>query len=54
MLWVADNDPSRWRYKRRHTILGLWHDIKRSMWQDHIAQCGESAGEISYMGFEVY
>lgn len=32
MLWVADPDPSRWRYKRRHTVLGFWHQLKLALW----------------------
>jgi len=37
MLWIADEDPDRWRHKGRHSVLGLWFEIKRSMWEDHIA-----------------
>lgn len=32
MLWVHDNDRSRWRHKRRGTVLGLWHEIKLSLY----------------------
>ena len=39
MLWTADEDPERWVYKRRHTILGRWMQIKREMWRSHIANC---------------
>lgn len=28
MLWVHSDDPRDWRYKRRRTVLGLWHSIK--------------------------
>jgi hypothetical protein len=32
MLWIADEDSSRWRYKRRGTVLGFWHSLKLAMW----------------------
>jgi hypothetical protein len=41
MLWSASEDPSTWRYKRRRTILGLWHSIKRDQWYDHLRYCEE-------------
>ena len=41
MLWVGDPDYSRWKYKRRHTVLGLWHSIKLSMWNEHVYLCEE-------------
>lgn len=39
MLWSGSEDPSTWKYKGRHTVLGLWHAIKLSMWEQHVAQC---------------
>lgn len=36
MLWVGDEDPENWRYKRRNTVLGLWHQLKEKLWLDHI------------------
>ena len=44
MLWTASEDPSDWKYKRRHTVLGRWHMLKQQMWNDHVEQC---EGEIS-------
>jgi len=41
MLWVVDDNPEYWRYKRRPTVLGLWYEIKRGMWGDHIGMCKE-------------
>lgn len=41
-LWfcTADPDPSTWRYKRRNTILGRWHQEKKEQWKRHITdQC---------------
>lgn len=29
-------DPADWKYKRRGTVLGKWHQIKREAWKRHI------------------
>lgn len=34
MLWTSSPDPRDWRYKRRGTVLGLWHQIKQEMWRE--------------------
>jgi hypothetical protein len=39
MFWSGSDDPADWKYKRRHTILGKWHQIKQEMWQQHIENC---------------
>ena len=39
MLWVGNPDSSTWRYKRRNTILGVWHAIKQSIWKEQLLQC---------------
>jgi hypothetical protein len=39
MLWTGDPNCDQWKYKRRHTVLGLWHQIKKSMWYEHVHQC---------------
>jgi hypothetical protein len=39
MLWVGDDDYTRWKYKRRHTVLGLWHSIKLRLWDSHQYEC---------------
>lgn len=36
MLWVGDDDSSKWRYKRRNTVLGLWHQIKKEMYERYV------------------
>ncbi len=43
-LWVGIEDPEYWNYKGRHTVLGRWHEIKQSMWADHLMQCEEGEG----------
>jgi hypothetical protein len=43
MLVVGSADPADWRYKRRGTVLGLWHQIKQSMWKQHIEDCEQEA-----------
>lgn len=36
LLWSNDPDPGTWRHKRRGTILGTWHQIKRGQWIAHL------------------
>lgn len=43
MLWSGSNDPADWRYKRRNTVLGKWHQIKREMWEEHLYVCEKQA-----------
>lgn len=43
MMWVANDDPETWRYKRRHTVLGVWREIKIGMWARHLRECSEQA-----------
>lgn len=38
-LYTPSNDPADWKYKRRHTVLGRWHQLKQSMWQYHLDTC---------------
>lgn len=39
LLWTDDDDPSTWKYKRRHTVLGKWHQIKLELWDEHVRYC---------------
>jgi hypothetical protein len=42
MLWVNNDDRSTWRYKRRRTVLGFWHQLKLQLWAQYLdAQDGE-------------
>jgi len=43
MYWRADPNPATWVYKRRHTILGKWMQIKRSLWAGHVVECERAA-----------
>lgn len=43
MLWVDDVDSARWRQKRRNSVLGFWHELKLSMWKEHLEMCGPVA-----------
>lgn len=36
LMWVGTDDPARWRYKRRHTVLGSWRELKQKMFLEHI------------------
>lgn len=47
MLWSHSDDPTTWRYKRRHTILGLWMSIKRDQWTAHLAECEYEAEQMA-------
>lgn len=35
-MYVSSEDPTRWKYKRRHGVLGRWHDLKQELWRSHI------------------
>lgn len=39
MFWVGSDDPAEWVYKRRHTVLGKWHQIKLELWSEHLDTC---------------
>ena len=32
MLWDESQDRADWRYKRRGTVLGHWHQLKKEMY----------------------
>lgn len=36
MLWSPSEDRSTWRYKRRHTVLGLWHQLKQQLYARYL------------------
>ena len=39
LFWVEDEDPAAWKYKRRHTVLGKWRQIKLELFSEHINYC---------------
>ena len=39
MMRVHSEDPRDWRYKRRRSVLGYWHQIKREMWETLHRSC---------------
>ncbi len=43
LLWVGSDDYDTWKYKRRNTVLGLWHSIKLSQWKQHMYECEMAA-----------
>lgn len=47
-LWVDNPETSMWRYKRRHTVLGVWKAIKRLMWRDHVYLCEQWSREFKH------
>lgn len=32
LLWSPSDDPTTWRYRRRRTVLGLWHQLKQQLY----------------------
>jgi len=43
LLWSGSEDPATWKYKRRSTVLGLWHQLKMEMWNYHTEMCSLQA-----------
>lgn len=39
LLWKDSSDPLQWRYRRRRTILGLLHQMKRGLWESMTLSC---------------
>lgn len=37
MLMSDDPDPKTWRHKRRGTVLGMWHQLKKEMYEQAVA-----------------
>jgi hypothetical protein len=33
MLWSCSDDPKDWPNVTRHTVLGLWRQLKLEMWE---------------------
>ncbi len=59
MMWIQDENPEFWRHKGRNSVLGLWFEIKRGMWADHLEMCGgKPLTEAEYLDhleqFEAY
>lgn len=48
MLFVSTPDPNQWRQKGRHSVLGLWFEIKRNMWDDHISMCEDQEAQAQW------
>lgn len=40
MLMDHSEDSGDWSYKRRHTVLGKWFEIKQQMWSYHCEEGG--------------
>lgn len=38
-LWSVSDDPKEWRYKRRGSVLGKWHQFKQEAWRHHLVEC---------------
>jgi hypothetical protein len=38
-LWRTEDDPTLWRNKNRHGVLGAWHGYKMLLWDEHLKTC---------------
>lgn len=38
-LMIDGLNPAVWKYKRRGTVLGLWHQLKKELWERHLEEC---------------
>lgn len=38
-MFVETSDTNAWRYKRRHGVLGFWHQWKVTMFRSHVEEC---------------
>lgn len=43
LLKDYSDDPTDWTYKRRGTVLGKWHQIKKELWEWHLYECQRQA-----------
>lgn len=48
MFWVNDPDSATWKYKRRNTVLGKWHQIKQELWARHLDGCAKDHEEVPF------
>lgn len=38
MLWVPSEDKTLWRHKSRGVVLGLWHQIKKELYDRYLGE----------------
>jgi hypothetical protein len=38
-LKVETDDPEKWKYKRRGSVLGIMHETKRELWEQMTLSC---------------
>ena len=39
MFIPSEQDPTKWKYKRKKGVLGYWHMVKKTEWQHHLDDC---------------
>jgi hypothetical protein len=49
MLRVESDDPTTWRQKSRGVVLGLWHSIKKGLWE--MAQEQTATGKVERLDY---
>lgn len=54
MRWKPADPQSAWLYKRKRSILGMWHQLKKEMWLEHLANCKNLSYTINYGDFKEY
>jgi hypothetical protein len=47
MLWSGNPDSGKWRYKRRGTVLGMWHQMKKEMWNEAVRRADEMGVDVT-------
>ena len=45
IMWSSSEDPTEWRHKRRHSVLGFWRELKLKLWREHLEMCEEASNE---------
>lgn len=43
MMFTGSEDPKDWRQRRRHSVLGYWHELKIQLWMLHLGLCEQAA-----------
>lgn len=50
MLWSGSPDPADWKYRRRGTVLGKWHQIKQEYYAEYLNRWDDQQVETQTKG----
>lgn len=39
MMYTGSEDPTDWRCRSRHAVLGYWRELKLQLWAHHQGYC---------------